>query len=193
MTNEVKLLGVIASGFTFSHALYGENFYSVTISVKRTSGSVDLIPALISERLIDVSQNYLNERVFLIGQFRSYNQHKENKNTLKLYVFITEIVFTDEGKDVNDVFLEGYLCKKPTYRHTPRGREVADALLAVNRAYNKSDYIPCICWGRNAFYVRSLNVGDHIRVAGRIQSREYVKNGETKTAYELSVNLLELC
>ena len=193
MTNEVKLLGVIASELTFSHVLYGENFYNVTISVKRSSGNVDLIPALVSERLIDVSQNYANERVFLTGQFRSYNRHEENKNTLKLYVFITEITFTDENRDVNDVFLEGYLCKTPTYRHTPLGREVSDILLAVNRAYNKSDYIPCICWGRNAFYVRSLNAGDHIRVAGRIQSREYIKNGETKTAYELSVNLLELC
>lgn len=193
MANEVKLLGAIASEFAFSHAMYGENFYSVTIAVKRSSGSVDLIPALISERLVDVGKNYVNERVFLTGQFRSYNQHEENKNTLKLYVFITELSFTDEDRDVNDVFLEGYLCKTPTYRHTPKGREVADVLLAVNRAYNKSDYIPCICWGRNAFYVRGFNAGDHIRVAGRIQSREYIKNGETKTAYELSVNLLELC
>lgn len=193
MRNEVNLLGVIASEFTFSHALYGENFYSVTISVKRNSGSVDLIPALVSERLIDVSQNYVNERVLLTGQFRSYNRHEGTKNTLELFVFVTEIAFTDGGKDVNDVFLEGYLCKTPTYRHTPLGREVSDILLAVNRAYNKSDYIPCICWGRNAYYVRSLNAGDHIRIAGRIQSRNYIKNGETKTAYELSVSLLELC
>jgi single-stranded DNA-binding protein len=193
MKNEVKLLGVISSDFTYSHTLYSEGFYTMTVSVKRGSDKVDLIPVMVSDRLLDVRQNYINERVILTGQFRSYNQREELKTTLKLYVFVTEISFTDEQKDINDAFLEGYLCKTPTYRHTPLGREISDLMVAVNRAYGKSDYIPCICWGRSAYYARGLEAGNGIRIAGRIQSREYVKNGETKTAYELSVNLIELC
>ena len=175
MTNDVKLQGVIKSDFTFSHALYGEKFYNVTLLVKRDSGKDDLIPALVSERLIDVTESCINKRVFLRGQFRSHNQHEETKTTLKLYVFVTEIIITDEVKDVNDVFLEGCLCKTPTYRHTPLGREISDMLLDVNRSYNKSDYIPCIAWGRNARFVKSLKVGDFITISGRIQSREYQK------------------
>lgn len=193
MKNEVKLLGVISSDFTYSHTLYSEGFYTMTVSVKRDSGKVDLIPVMVSDRLLDVRQNYINERVILTGQFRSYNQREELKTTLKLYVFVTEISFTNEQKDINDAFLEGYLCKTPTYRHTPLGREISDLMVAVNRAYGKSDYIPCICWGRSAYYARGLEAGNGIRIAGRIQSREYVKNGETKTAYELSVSLIELC
>lgn len=193
MRNEVKLLGVISSDFTYSHTLYSEGFYTMTVSVKRDSGKVDTIPVMVSERLIDVTESGINKRVFLVGQFRSYNQHDSDKNRLKLYVFATEVTLTDEQRDINDVFLEGYLCKTPTYRHTPLGREISDLMLAVNRSYNKSDYIPCICWGRSAYYAKGLEAGNGIRVAGRIQSREYDKNGETKTAYELSVNLIELC
>lgn len=200
MKNEVKLLGVISSDFTYSHTLYSEGFYTMTVSVKRDSGKVDIIPVMVSERLMDVTERLLDvskslvgQRVFLVGQFRSYNQHDLDKNRLKLYVFATEVSFTDEQKDINDVFLEGYLCKTPTYRHTPLGREISDLMLAVNRSYNKSDYIPCICWGRSAYYARGLEAGNGLRVAGRIQSREYNKNGETKTAYELSVNLIEVC
>jgi len=193
MKNEVKLLGVISSDFTYSHTLYSEGFYTMTVSVKRDSGKVDIIPVMTSERLLDVSKSWVGQRVFIDGQFRSYNQHDLDKNRLKLYVFATDVIFTNEQRDVNDVFLEGYLCKTPTYRHTPLGREISDLMLAVNRSYNKSDYIPCICWGRSAYYARGLEAGNGLRVAGRIQSREYNKNGETKTAYELSVNLLEVC
>lgn len=193
MKNDVKLLGYISSSFTLSHTIFGESFYRVTLSVIRNSGYVDKIPLLVSDRLIDVTENYINRYVAVSGQFRSYNQHEETKNLLKLYVFVNEIEFTEANEGINDTFLEGNLCKKPVYRHTPYGREISDILIAVNRSFNKSDYIPCICWGRNAYYVRSLNTGDLIRVAGRIQSREYNKNGAVKTAYELSVSLLELC
>lgn len=190
MSNQVKLVGKIASEYTYSHKLYGENFYNVTLCVKRDSGNTDMIPLIVSDRLIDIDKNIVDQYVYISGEFRSYNQHEEDKTTLKLYVFVKSIE-TAETTNVNDVFLEGYLCKTPVYRRTPLGREIADVMLAVNRDYNKSDYIPCILWGRNAYYTKSLNTGDRIRVAGRVQSREYVKNGETKLAYELSVNLLE--
>lgn len=191
MSNQVKLVGNIVSDFAYSHSLYGEAFYAVSLSVKRDSGKVDTIPLLISERLIDVNISLLNNYVYVIGEFRSHNSHDEDKNRVKLYVFVTAIDVT-ETANINDVFIEGTICKTPNYRHTPLGREVADVTLAINRSYGKSDYIPCIFWGRNAYFIRSLNTGDRIRVAGRIQSRNYIKNEEEKTAYELSVSLLEL-
>lgn len=194
MSNQVTLIGSIMSGFVYSHTSYGEAFYNVTLSVKRDSGKVDLIPLLISDRLADVNNNYVNTCIYVAGEFRSHNQHDEDKNRLKLYVFVDIIDFLQENTDnMNDTFLEGYICKPPVYRCTPLGREICDVMLAVNRAYNKSDYIPCIFWGRNANFAKRMAAGDRIRVAGRIQSREYNKNGEVKTAYELSVNLTEPC
>lgn len=190
MSNQVKLVGKIASLFTFSHTLYGEKFYNVTLCVRRDSGNADMIPLIVSDRLIDVNKNLIECYMYVTGEFRSYNQHDKDKSRLKLYVFVNSMEAA-EPTNINDVFLEGYICKQPIYRHTPLGREIADVILAINRGYNKSDYIPCILWGRNAYYIKNLNTGDCIRVAGRIQSREYVKNGETKTAYELSVKLLE--
>lgn len=193
MSNQVNLVGEITSEFSYSHSLYGETFYNVTLCVKRDSGNKDAIPLLISDRLIDINNSLMGVCVGVTGEFRSFNQHDEDKNRVKLYVFVNNIEVLTDNSNINDVFLEGYICKSPTYRHTPLGREIADAVIAVNRSYNKSDYIPCIFWGRNAYFIKSLKAGDHIRVAGRIQSREYVKNDETKTAYELSVNLLEIC
>lgn len=190
MSNQVNLIGSIVSDFVYSHALYGETFYNVTLCVKRDSGNVDLVPLLISDRLMDATVKY--NYVYVTGEFRSYNQHDEDKNRLKLYVFVDSMAAVEAEDNVNDVFLEGYLCKQPTYRHTPHGREIADVMLAINRQYGKSDYIPCILWGRNAYFVKDLKAGSSLRVAGRIQSREYIKNGDRKTAYELSVNLVEL-
>ncbi|MBQ9700089.1 MAG: single-stranded DNA-binding protein [Lachnospiraceae bacterium] len=190
MGNQVNLVGNVLSEFVYSHTVYGESFYNATLGVKRDSGSIDLIPLLISERLIG-SKEY--DCVHITGEFRSYNQHDEDKHKLKLYVFVNSIEAAEDTNNVNDVFLEGYVCKAPTYRHTPKGREISDIMLAVNRQYGKSDYIPCILWGRNAYFAKDLQAGSSIRVAGRIQSREYIKNGESKTAYELSVNLVELC
>lgn len=189
MANLVNLVGELGQ-VTYDHTMYGEDFYHTTLEVKRDSGKADIVPLIISERLMEGVN--VGDYVHVSGEFRSYNKHDEDKNRLKLYVFVNALEVAAVG-NVNDVFLEGYLCKTPTYRHTPQGREIADVILAVNRGYNKSDYIPCICWGRSAYFVRRLEAGDGIRVAGRIQSRDYVKNGETKTAYELSVNLLEVC
>ena len=197
--NQVTIMGQVASGFTFSHEVFGEGFYMVEVLVQRLSSSYDRIPLMISERLIDVTQDYTGEYISVSGQFRSYNRHEEQKNRLVLSVFAREIEFIDEEPDgarTNHILLEGYMCKRPVYRKTPLGREIADLLLAVNRPYGKSDYIPCICWGRNARYASGFDVGEHVRILGRIQSREYVKKlseteTETRTAYEVSVSKLE--
>lgn len=171
----------------------------VDVNVKRLSNSEDRIPLMISERLIDVSQDYTGEFIMVSGQFRSYNRHDEFKNRLVLSVFVREVSFVEEeldGAKTNTIFLDGYICKLPVYRKTPLGREIADLLLAVNRPYGKSDYIPCICWGRNARFASGFEVGEHVQIIGRIQSREYVKKlTETETekriAYEVSVSKLE--
>lgn len=191
MNNQVKLLGKIIADASYSHSAADESFYELYITVKRESGKADIIPILISEKLL--TENLLNKRVYINGEYRSYNERGEDKNRVKLHVFVKSIEVTEAEDDVNDVFLSGCLCKPPVYRLTPLGRQISDVLLAVNRGYNKSDYIPCIIWGRNALTVKDLKAGERIRVAGRIQSREYTKNGEIKIAYELSVNLLEFC
>lgn len=197
--NQVSIVGEIVSDFMFSHEVFGEGFYMVDVLVKRLSSSEDRIPLMISERLIDVSKDYTGEFIMASGQFRSYNRHEEQKNRLVLSVFVREVEFIEEeldGAKTNHILLEGYICKKPIYRKTPLGREIADLLLAVNRPYGKSDYIPCICWGRNARFASGFEVGEHVQILGRIQSRDYVKKlsdteTETRTAYEVSVSKLE--
>ena len=197
--NQVTIMGKVATEFSFSHEVFGEGFYMVEVEVKRLSNSEDRIPLMISERLIDVTQDYTGEYIMVHGQFRSYNRHEEQKNRLVLSVFVREISFMEEepdGTKTNSIWLDGYICKEPIYRKTPLGREIADLLLAVNRPYGKSDYIPCICWGRNARYASGFEVGEHEQLLGRIQSREYVKRisdteTEKRVAYEVSVSKLE--
>lgn len=198
--NQVAVMGEIVSDFTFSHEIFGEGFYMVNISVDRLSESTDIIPVMVSERLIDVNEDYKGMKICITGQFRSYNRHEERKNKLVLSVFAREIEFVEEigeGEKTNQIFLDGYICKAPIYRKTPLGREIADLLLAVNRPYGKSDYIPCICWGRNARFAGSFEVGSRCAIWGRIQSREYMKKLseeqlERRIAYEVSVSKLEL-
>lgn len=198
--NQVSIVGEIVSDFTFSHEVYGEGFYVVEVSVSRLSDFVDYIPVMISERLVDVGKDYVGKCVSVSGQFRSFNRHEERKNRLVLTVFAREIEFLDhidEEHDTNQIFLDGYICKEAIYRKTPLGREIADLLIAVNRSYGKSDYIPCICWGRNARFASSFEVGAHVQIWGRIQSREYVKKlsetqVEQRVAYEVSVSKIEI-
>ena len=197
--NQVTVIGEVVSEFTYSHEVFGEGFYMVELLVKRLSNSCDRIPVMISERLIDVTQDCRGEYLMVSGQFRSYNRHEETKNRLVLSVFAREIEFIEEEPDgarTNHILLEGYMCKRPVYRKTPLGREIADLLIAVNRPYGKSDYIPCIAWGRNARYASAFEVGGHIQIWGRVQSREYIKKinedeSEKHTAYEVSVSKLE--
>lgn len=198
-TNYVEVCGEVVSDFTFGHEVFGESFYILDILVKRLSDSYDVIPLMISERLIDVNKDYHGVCVYVKGQFRSYNRHEEGKNRLILYVFVKELEFVNgesEKLNTNQIFLDGHICKAPVYRKTPLGREIADILLAVNRPYGKSDYIPCICWGRNARWASCIEVGNRIAICGRIQSREYQKKIseteiENRTAYEVSVFKME--
>ena len=172
----------------------------VELAVNRLRNYSDYIPLMISERLIDTEQDYTGQLIRVSGQFRSYNRHEEKKNRLVLSVFVRELEFLDEideNAKTNQIFLAGYICKEPIYRKTPLGREIADVLLAVNRSYGKSDYIPCICWGRNARFASGFTVGSHIQIVGRVQSREYVKrideeNVEHRVAYEVSVSKVDL-
>jgi single-stranded DNA-binding protein len=194
--NQVIIAGEIASGFTFSHEVYGEGFYMMEVAVNRLSNYADYIPVMVSERLIDITGDYQGSYICVVGQFRSYNRHEEKKNRLVLSVFAREIEFIEEVDETvksNQIFLDGYICKEPIYRKTPLGREIADLLIAVNRSYGKSDYIPSICWGRNARYAAGFAVGAHVQIWGRIQSREYVKKineyeTEKRIAYEVSVS-----
>lgn len=198
--NKVTVMGEIIGGFSFSHEIYGEGFYMVDILVPRLSESADRIPLMVSERLLDVKKDYNGMNVRVSGQFRSYNRHEERKNKLVLSVFVREWEFIDEverSEMTNHIELDGFICKEPVYRKTPLGREIADILLAVNRPYGKSDYIPCISWGRNARYANEFEVGSRCKVIGRIQSREYMKKiteeqVEKKVAYEVSVSKLEV-
>lgn len=197
--NQVSIVGEIISDFQYSHEVYGEGFNMVEVAVSRLSNFSDYIPLMISERLIDTSQSYIGQKVYVTGQFRSYNRHEELKNRLVLSVFVREIEFIEEETEEmksNQILLDGYICKDPIYRKTPLGREIADLLVAVNRSYGKSDYIPCICWGRNARFAARFEVGVHVQIWGRIQSREYVKRlnedeVEKRTAYEVSVSKIE--
>ncbi len=197
--NQVSIIGEIVSGFQYSHEVYGEGFYMVEVSVSRLSDFVDYIPVMVSERLIDVKEDYTGQYIYVSGQFRSFNRHEEHKNRLVLSVFARELEFLEDASEENasnQIFLDGYVCKETVYRKTPLGREIADLLVAVNRSYGKSDYIPCICWGRNARFASGFEVGSHVQIWGRIQSREYVKKiseteVEKRTAYEVSVSKIE--
>ena len=197
--NQVNVYGEVISEFTFSHEVYGEGFYMVHLSVRRLSNVFDTIPLMVSERLVDVSKDYRGKFFEACGQFRSYNRHEGAKNRLVLSVFVRELSFLEEFTDytkTNQIFLDGYICKEPIYRKTPLGREIADLLIAVNRPYGKSDYIPCIAWGRNARFASAFEVGSRVRVWGRVQSREYTKKlseieSEKRIAYEVSVSKLE--
>ena len=204
--NQLVLIGKVTSEKRFSHEIYGEKFYIFDLSVPRLSGNADNIPITISERLLVEEDLKIGKNVIIEGQFRSYNSYENEKNRLVLTVFAKEIKFGNEDEEEfkpskenssNEVILDGFICKKPIYRKTPFGREIADVLLAVNRAYNKSDYIPCIAWGRNARFCENIPVGTEVRVIGRVQSRQYEKKyedgtSEVRIAYEVSVASLEV-
>lgn len=197
--NKATFSGEIISEFEYSHEVLGEKFYTSVLSVRRKSGVSDNIPFMVSERLVDVSEAWTGQIVKLFGQIRSYNKRIGDKLKLVLYVFVREISLLDEREkyDSNNVVIDGYICKEPIYRRTPLGREIADVIFAVNRAYAKTDYVPSVFWGRNAEFINYLDVGTRIKAVGRLQSRDYVKKHEdgteeTKTAYELSVSTFEV-
>ena len=196
-TNVVYLRGELDENMEFSHEIFGEKFFNAKIKINRLSESHDILPLTVSERLLQDIDIKSNNKVNVIGQLRSYNKNIDNRNRLVLTVFVREIKqVEDENKDPNSIFLDGYICKEPIYRKTPLGREITDLLVAINRPYNKSDYIPSIVWGRNAKFAKTLKVGDRIQMWGRVQSREYekkVENGEAikKVAYEVSISKIK--
>lgn len=196
-TNVVNLIGELDSNLEFSHEIFGEKFYNTKIKINRLSDSYDILPITISERLLEDRDFENNKLVSVTGQLRSYNKNIDNKNRLVLTVFVRDLkVSKEDNKDPNSIFLDGYICKAPVYRKTPLGREITDLLVAINRPYNKSDYIPSIVWGRNAKFAKSLKVGDRIQMWGRVQSREYEKKTEDgnvlkKVAYEVSISRIK--
>lgn len=197
--NKAAVIGTVEDELTFNHEIYGEKFYLFTLCVPRLSEINDHIKVMISERLLDGFGISTGDLLEISGQFRSYNSYSETSNKLILTMFAKDISRFDnnEHKNPNSIFLNGFICKEPVYRTTPFGREITDMLVAVNRTYNKSDYIPTIAWGRNARYCRNLSVGDNIKIWGRIQSRNYQKHISddevvTKTAYEVSISKLEI-
>lgn len=197
--NQAAVIGTIEDEFVFNHEIYAEKFYTCTVRVPRLSGTSDDIRVMVSERLIMDGEYNVGDTVEVTGQFRSYNSYENGDNRLVLTVFAKDIAHYEEtdNKNPNTLYLNGFICKEPVYRTTPFGREITDLLLAVNRSYNKSDYIPIIAWGRNARFAKNLNVGDNVKIWGRIQSRTYQKRISeeetiTKTAYEVSTNRIEL-
>ena len=205
--NYLTLVGKVTGEKRFSHEIYGEKFYTFNLSIPRLSGNADIIPITISERLITDEMLQEGKKLLIKGQFRSYNSYENERNKLILTVFakdVEELKEVEEESDIvrkeettNEVVLIGFVCKKPIYRQTPFGREIADLLLAVNRAYNKSDSIPTIAWGRNARFCQNLEVGAQVKIVGRVQSRQYEKKyedgtSEMKVAYEVSICSLEL-
>lgn len=196
-TNIVNLRGELKDELEFSHEIFGEKFYNAKIKINRLSDSYDTLPVTVSERLLEEIDFENNKSVAIVGQLRSYNKNINNKNRLVLTIFVREInVLEENSKDPNNIFLDGFVCKSPIYRKTPLGREITDLLVAINRPYNKSDYIPSIVWGRNAKFAKSLQIGDRIQMWGRVQSREYEKkteNGEVlkKIAYEVSISKIK--
>ena len=207
--NYLTLVGKVTGEKRFSHEIYGERFYVFNLEIPRLSGNSDIIPITVSERLIKEETLQECHQLLVKGQFRSYNSYENNKNRLILTVFAKDIIEVEEKEEdeenemvkkdtiTNEVVLVGYICKKPIYRQTPFGREISDILLAVNRAYNKSDYIPCIAWGRNARFCQDIEVGAQVKIVGRVQSRQYEKKHEdgtveTRVSYEVSVGSLEV-
>ena len=196
--NKVRIVGEIVGQFEYSHEVFGENFYIGQLKIERTSGILDFIPIMVSDRMVDISADWNGIFVEIEGSFRSYNKKDEEKRKLLLSVFVRDFNQLENASyNDNDVELDGYICKEVIYRKTPLGREVADLLIAANRPYRKTDYIPCIAWGRNAVYSSELEVGTRIKLCGRIQSREYTKRisdteTDTRTAYEVSIIKLEV-
>lgn len=197
--NNITVFGLVAEEPAFNHEVFGEKFFKMMVSVNRVSGTVDILPVLISERIADLKELKTGACVTITGRIRSYNEHIGEKSKLILAIFTENIeIYENEAEPPfdNDVVLRGFICKEPNYRVTPLGREITDVLIAVNRAYGKSDYIPCIVWGRNAKFAGRLETGEHIQIQGRFQSREYAKKisdneVETRTAYEVSVSRID--
>ena len=197
-TNKVHLSGRVLTSPEFNHKTYGEAYYMLVLGIFRRSGYEDRIRLIISERLLAGRSPRKGEYLDITGQIRTYNRDVNGRNKLEVTVFVREMEYCRECEPDYDnlVYMEGFICKQPVRRRSPLGREICDLMIAVNRMYNKSDYIPSIAWGRNALYSESLQIGDKVIISGRIQSRDYRKYTEeghlvNKTAYEVSITNIE--
>ena len=197
--NVITLVGTVETFPVYSHTVLEENFYNFLLRVPRLSNNDDMLPITVPERQLDSQLLKIGNRVKIKGQLRSYNKYTQDKTRLILTVFARGICHAEltDDENPNEIFINGYICKAPVYRRTPFGREITDLIVAVNRAYGKSDYIPCIAWGRNAKYASKFDVGDNVEIWGRIQSRQYIKrldDGDEiiKTAYEISVSRMNI-
>ena len=191
--NKLRLTGTVTERPVYSHEVCGEEFYETKLSVPRLSGQEDVIPVTLSDRLLARTEVKPGAKISISGQFRSYNKREGEHSRLLLTAFAREILPADDEVNPNTIEILGYICKPPVYRTTPFKREICDVLLAVNRAYNKSDYIPCIMWGRNARFIKDMPIGERLWVTGRVQSRIYTKclsedRSEERVAYEVSVS-----
>ena len=196
--NIITLTGTVENEPQYSHTVMEENFYSFILRVPRLSETDDLLPVTVSEKLYDKNIICENKKIKVCGQLRSYNKYTEERTRLILTVFVKEVSVPEECDEdnPNEIFINGFICKEPIYRKTPFGREITDLIIAVNRAFNRSDYIPAIAWGKNAVYAQTLEVGANVVIWGRLQSRNYNKRllndeVETRTAYELSITKIE--
>lgn len=197
--NVAEVTGIISSEVVYDHITgNGDRFYTFFVDVKRLSGTYDSLMVMVPEELLLADEDYLGRAVCLKGHFRSYNRKENGKSHLILYLYAKSLEFIEQDTcaDTNELTLIGYICKKPVARTTPAGRIITDIMLAVNRPFGKTDYIPCIFWGRNAYYISNFEVGRQIKLIGRMQSRIYTKifpNGTVKdlTAYEVSVATFE--
>lgn len=193
--NTITLRGSLCQLPSYSHENHGRHFWRFTLEVPRLSGAIDLLPVIAEEALVMGLDPNGGQMITVTGQIRSHNQRSETGRHLLIFVFATTVV-AEDGDPVNEVVLEGPLCKEPTFRKTPLGREICDAMLAVPRAFHRADYLPCILWGRTAHEISTCHTRDRIRIQGRLQSRVYTKLTEEgafeRTAYEISALQAEI-
>ncbi len=189
ITNQVILRGTLASAPRFSHENHGKRFFRFYLDVPRLSSAVDTLPIVAPEALLESTLLEEGALLCVTGQVRSHNLRSDGKRHLLIFVFASSLALQD-GEPANQVTLEGFLCREPTYRRTPLGREICDVMLAVPRAFQRADYLPCILWGRTAQEISRCHTRDSLRITGRLQSRVYTKvteeGSQQKTAYEIS-------
>lgn len=193
--NTITVRGILQALPCFSHENHGRKFYRFVLDVSRLSGAVDSLPVIAEESLIQDLDPFGGSLITVTGQIRSHNQKTDGRRHLMIFIFATTIT-AEDGEHLNDVLLEGVICKEPIYRRTPLGRDICDIMLAVPRAFHRADYLPCILWGRTAQEVSACHIRDCIRIIGRLQSRIYTKvtdaGSEERTAYEISALTAEI-
>ena len=189
MANYVRLRGTLGGMPRFSHENHGKRFFQLFLEVPRLSGAVDILPVIAEEGILNSADLGCGALFTVTGQVRSHNIRSDGRRHLLIFVFASSLVCED-GEPLNEVTVNGTICREPTYRRTPLGREICDVMLAVPRAFKRADYLPCILWGKTAQEISRCHTRDNLTISGRLQSRVYTKLTETgsqeRTAYEIS-------